>query len=395
MVNSILVLAGTLLVGPVTATEVPSPKFTAQVVDGGVAIGYGVAIGDVDGDGHPDILLADQKQIAWYRNGNWKKFVMAADLTPRDNVCIAARDINGDSRVEVAVGANWNPGQTSDPVQSGAVYYLSRPADPTQPWQPIKLHHEPTVHRMAWLKGPGGYQLLVLPLHGRGNKNGEGAGARALAYDIPADPHATWTTHLVDGSMHVTHNFDLIHWEGSSGESVLLGGREGIALVTRRGDGWSQRMLTSGEHGAASEVRAGKIGSLRFLAAIEPWHGNTLVVYRQAAAGQPWERTVLADDLGEGHGLACADLLGLGSDQIVVGWRKPNAGHKVGIRLFVSQAQSGLPWRTHVIDDNRMACEDLKVAELDGDGRPDIVASGRATHNLIIYWNKTEAGGRR
>lgn len=394
--NSILFLAGAILVGPIAATEIPPPKFTAQVVDGGVAIGYGVAIGDVDGDRRPDILLADQKQIAWYRNGDWKKFVMAADLTPRDNVCIAARDINGDGRVEVAVGANWNPGQTSDPIQSGAVFFLNRPADPTQRWEPIKLHHEPTVHRMAWLRKPDGrYQLLVVPLHGRGNKNGEGAGARSLAYDIPADPQATWTMHLVEGSMHVTHNFDPVQWEDEPGESLLLGGREGIALLTRRGVNWSKRMLTSGEHGAASEVRAGRSGSLRFLAAIEPWHGNSLVVYGQAASGQPWKRTVLADDLGEGHGLACADLLGRGSDQIVVGWRKPNADRKVGIRLFVPQAQSGSQWHSQLVDDNRMACEDLKIADLDGDGRPDIVASGRATHNLIIYWNKTDVVRQR
>lgn len=35
-----------------------------------------------------------------------------------------------------------------------------------------------------------------------------------------------------------------------------------------------------------------------------------------------------------------------------------------------------------------MACEDLKLADLDGDGRLDIVASGRATKNLVIYWNR-------
>ena len=44
-----------------------SPKFESQVV---VSIGYGLAIGDVDGDKKPDILLADKKQFVWYRNGD-------------------------------------------------------------------------------------------------------------------------------------------------------------------------------------------------------------------------------------------------------------------------------------------------------------------------------------
>jgi hypothetical protein len=99
---------------------------------------------------------------------------------------------------------------------------------------------------------------------------------------------------------------------------------------------------------------------------------------------------VLDATLAEGHALAAADFLGLGHDQIIAGWRKPDpVSRKVGIRLYVPTAADGSAWKLHtVVDDNTMACEDFKVADLDGDGKPEIIAAGRATKNLIVYWNE-------
>ncbi len=37
-----------------------------------------------------------------------------------------------------------------------------------------------------------------------------------------------------------------------------------------------------------------------------------------------------------------------------------------------------------------MACEDALAADLDGDGRSDIIAGVRATHNVKIYWNRPQ-----
>src|ERR1051325_2996290 len=192
------------------AANLPEPKFRAVTIDDKIQIGYGVTTADVDGDGKLDIVVADKAQFVWYRNPSWEKYVLAENLTKQDNVCIAARDIDGDGKAEIAVGAGWNPGDT---VNSGAVFYLIAPKDRTQKWEAVQLPHEPTVHRMRWVQnGSGKVDLVVAPLHGRGNKDGQGAGVKILAYKMPADPHAPWTTEVVDDSLHMTHNIDPVHW---------------------------------------------------------------------------------------------------------------------------------------------------------------------------------------
>lgn len=365
------------------------PVFEAQSIDENVSIGYGLALGDVDGDGKPDILLADKKQIVWYRNGDWKKFIIAEDLTEHDNVCIAARDLTGDGKVEVAVGAQWNPGETSDTEKSGAVFYLIRPQDPTQKWKPVQLQHEPTTHRMRWAQSPEGeFFLVVLPLHGRGNKGGEGAGVNVMAYRFPANPEQKWETFTVDGNMHLTHNLEIS--ESDDKTDLYIAGKEGVRLVSYTGDKRpdGEAKVLKGLDQGAGEVRLGQISSdQKFITTIEPMHGNQVVVY---VMGDEVKRKVLDDQFKDGHGLAAADFLNLGRDQIVAGWRLPNENNKVGIKLFVPKDASGSQWESHIIDDNEMACEDLQVMDLDGDGKSDIIAAGRATNNLKIYWNRSK-----
>ena len=376
-------------------TPQKEPFFEHQVIDDEVSIGYGIAIGDVDGDGKPDILLADKNQFVWYRNGDWKKFVMIENLTEYDNVCIAARDIDGDGKVEVAVGAQWNPGETSDTAKSGSVHYLIRPDDPTERWTAVKLHHEPTVHRMRWAKAAEGkYHLIVLPLHGQGNKGGEGKGVKVIAYEMPEDPTQEWQHWVIDQSMHLTHNLDV--YGDESGESVYIGGKEGIKTFSYVKGKWrphKQGRWVVKDHGVG-ELRVGKTGeNIPILAAIEPLHGDVLTAYVPrggATTLDQAERVILDRNLKEGHGLAVADFIGRGRDQVVAGWRNPNDAGVIGIKIYIPFNALWEAWDTRWIDMDEMACEDLVVADLDGDGKLDIIAAGRATHNLKIYWNRSE-----
>ncbi|QDU49781.1 FG-GAP repeat domain-containing protein [Gimesia panareensis] len=366
-----------------------TPKFKPQTIDDTVEIGYGTAIGDVNGDGKPDILLADKKEFVWYQNPTWQRHVIAENLTERDNVCIAARDIDGDGKVEIAVGGQWNPGDT---LNSGAVFYLDPPADRSQLWEPIPLPNQPVIHRMRWVKlGDNKFALVVSPLHGKGNKKGEGAGVKLIAYEKPANPQDTWKQTVIEDTMHVTHNLDPAQWlPDTPAEEILYAGREGAMLLTYENGKWSTQKFPLIE--GSGEIRMGQLSAdSPFIATIEPLHGDRLVLY-QTAPGQKKisKRQILDDNIKAGHAIATADLFGDGQQEIVAGWRTPNKDQKVGVKVYWATDASGKHWKSAWIDDNGMACEDIRLGDLNGDGKIDIVAAGRNSHNLKIYWNESK-----
>ena len=123
----------------------------------------------------------------------------------------------------------------------------------------------------------------------------------------------------------------------------------------------------------------------KIIATIEPMHGKNLVVYSKDGNSK---RIVVDNNLVEGHALATADFSGNGKIQLVAGWRVPNKDSVVGVKLYMETNSAKSEWESYWIDKNGMACEDIKVADLDMDGKPDVIASGRATHNLRIYWNR-------
>jgi hypothetical protein len=130
----------------------------------------------------------------------------------------------------------------------------------------------------------------------------------------------------------------------------------------------------------------------KVIATIEPWHGNQVVVYTEPPQpAHPWVRHVIDDKLKWGHAVSFADLNGSSSDALVVGVRddlSKNPGERRGVRIYTADDDYGTQWTRHDLDAGGVAVEDLAVADLNGDGRPDIVAVGRQTGNVRIYWNE-------
>jgi hypothetical protein len=373
-----------LLLLPIFALAV-EPRFRQQDIDREVGVGYGLQLADMNGNGKTDIVLVDKDKVAWYQNPSWKKHQVSGHLTKRDHVCVTARDINGDGKAELAVGAQWNPGDT---VNSGAVFYLSPTADRSGNWKPVKLYHDPTTHRMHWVKNPAGkYDLVVKPLYGRDNKGGRGNPLKMLAYEVPEDPEKDeWKTSLVSEFLHNSHNFQPVNWDKDKEEELLVTGVEGTWFLDRQKDNsWSREQIAKPFGG---EVRDGKLpDGRRFVTTIEPRHGSVVACY--VADGKNWKRHVLDTTLKDGHALATADFLGLGGQQIAAGWRGMNPRAVPGLKLFVPLDRDYSKWKIHQLSGAEIAVEDIKAGDLNGDGKPEIIVAGRQTHNLKIFWNES------
>lgn len=376
------------------------PRFTTEEIDPFVGkICYAVTAADVNGDGRPDVVAATEDAVVWYENQTWARHDVVRGGTARDNVCIQPHDVDGDGRIDFVLGAGWRPPDTKTP---STLQWLGR--DGAGRWRvhPIK-YEEPTLHRLRWgdVKGAGRPQLVVAPLQGRGTKGpdwGSGRGVRILVFDVPKDPTSPdWPVELADDSLHTVHNLQLLDRNGDGRAEIVAAAWEGVFQLDRGPSGrWTRTRLGSGDQKAspfkgASEVKVGRLGNGEtYVATIEPWHGHQVVVY--SGKGPEPVRRVVAAPLTWGHAVWTANLDDDPDEELIIGQRDPNPDgapelRGPGVFLFDPRIEAGsLIFDRYTIDDDGMACEDAVAADLDGDGRPEVIAGGRATHNVRVYW---------
>ncbi len=388
-----------------SAISVAEWRFDVAEIERELGVGYAVSLADVNADGRPDIVVVDTERVLWYENPKWQRRVITEGTTARDNVCLAPHDIDGDGRLDLALGAGWK-GLDSNAV--GTVQWLAPGGTLDEPWTVRHIAEEPSVHRMRWvdLAGDGKPELVVLPLLGVGTTGPafDQKTVRLLSFSIPATPaQDRWPVETLNEELHVAHNFWPTDLNSDGKVDLLAVSFEGVALLERNDDGtWRRTLIGAGYQveGAtsrgASEIKYGRLADGQdYIATIEPWHGFQVVVYtRSTAADQAlWNRHVVDEQLKWGHGVWCANLDDDSDEELVIGVRDTlDEANPAGVRIYdPSRAADGaLAWSRQLVDPQGVAVEDLAAGDLNQDGLVDIVAVGRATKNVRVYTGKKQ-----
>ncbi len=342
---------GTLKLVPFSAAQSyrvwlqnPPPAFRMQKIDGGLRGGYQVVVSDLNRDGKPDLIALSSglDELVWYENPGWQKHVLARGLNRMINCAVA-----GD---EIVVAHEFN-NEASKSI--GIVSVVGKDGSVRE------IDRLPTSHRLRLMNIDGKRVVVNAPLTGP-----DMSSTTPLVYYVPGE----WKRMTIPSA-----NIGVQHGIFVDGPTLWTASFSGIHRFQKTNGQWTRSEFARGDPSPCPKCGASDIARLSdgSLAAIEPWHGNQLVLYRGTA------RELLDDTLTDAHALEIADFDGDGRDEIVVAQRGAPG------RVLIYRG------RERIILDEGINAASCAAADFDGDGRTDLACIGSASQDLKVYWNRS------
>ena len=337
----------------------PPATFTAHTIASDLRGGYQVVAADLNHDGRPDLIAlgSGMRELVWYENPGWQRHVLAAGVNRMINCVVVGS--------EIVLASEFNNEAKNSP---GVVSVLHPGADPMQPWTATEIDRIPTSHRLRTANIGDGRTIVINAALTAADASGpDYRGHAPLVYYVPGE----WKRHTISTEDEgIVHGIFVTDWNRDGRDDILTASFTGIHLFTfDKGDRWTRTEIAKGDpapwpKSGSSDVTVGHLGKTRFLAAIEPWHGNQVAVYTERA--KAWVRNVIDTTLTDGHTIQSADFNHDGKDEIVAGFR----GAPRSLYLYSSSTPS--QWTRTVLDDGGMGAAACAVVDLNQDGRPDL-----------------------
>jgi len=331
-------------------------------------------VGDLNGDGLPDVVIGAKEgdpTLFWYENPSWQRHAMAS--VPNLEAGGVLLDVNRDGRLDVVAGQQ---------IRGRELYWFECPADPRRPWTPhviedrFEKYHDQAV---GDVDGDGEPELVVLSQKSR----------VLVYYDIPADPRVSpWpreASHVIAENFHA-EGLLVVDIDGD-GVNEIMAGTVIFRPPARPGGQWRAEPFAEGYD--KTRVAAADLdgdGRLEIVVA----EGESDRGRLAWMAPPDWKPRTLHEGLFHPHSLEIADFDGDGLPDIFVG--EMDLGRHADPRLLVYR-NMGAGWFQECEISSGVSTHEAKVADIDGDGRPDIVGKPYSAKGRIDLWlNETVSG---
>ena len=360
--NSLLIQALVFLVGCNVYGQL---AFSPGIRYGGAAFPMGIAVADINGDGQPDVIVANYAGpwLSVYTNQGNGNLVFSSKISVPAPTAVTASDVNGDCKMDLICG-NDTDSVTVLTNQGNAVFVTaSTPAVGHFPYDitavDVNNDGKPDLVTVNY-SGSGAATLSVLTNAGAGNFVLASSPAVNGPYSIAAaDVNEDGKMDLIcagGGYVNVLTNRGAAQF-GFSSAPYSPGAPQKVATADVNGDGHID-LITANLVGDTISVLTNN------------GKGNFVLASSPSVSGGPYS-------------LAVADMNGDGKMDLVVGTIHGNVYTDTGLTVLTNDGAGNFTTFTKL---NAAAPRSVAVADMNGDGRPDIVSDESSLNRFALFF---------
>lgn len=369
-------------------------NFTEHLVMGGFNYAFGISTADLTGSGAPDLVAADTiVGLYWFENdgqGNFTQHVIH-ERTDEWLERHAIADINGDGRPEIVIVDNLN----------GSLLYFAFDGDPRDRHN---WHYEYICEGGL----PGAYDVAVADFDGDGDLDVAASSWRkGNRFDWFENRNGAWIQHSIEENIGETRTICAADIDGDGLIDLLGTAREGNQIVWYQNPGdpvnqpWRKHIIDAARqpiHGHPVDMTGnGHLDVVMALGMLSPDHqhntqGKTphqIVWYENDGnpTTGPWQKHIICEHFPHAFEAIAADLDNDGQIEVVA-----TAWDETGrVALFKHHGDPRGPWDMQLLKDRWVRANQVIVADLNGDGRLDIVAAAERGSNEVRWWRNEES----